>query len=75
MVSVCQLSPARMRLDEDDLADVVAAVGERAADRQRHGELFAADGDGGGNVAGLERIERIGEAAPARVPIVDQFCA
>src|SRR3954454_25410995 len=32
--------------DEDDLPDVVGAVGQRPLDRQRHGMRLAPDGDG-----------------------------
>ena len=59
--------------DEDDLPDVVAAVGQRALDRQRHGMRLATDGHGPANVARREARQGVEQPLPAGLPIGDQF--
>lgn len=59
--------------DEDDLAHVVAAVGERPLHREWHGEDFAADRHVAGEVVDGEGGERLEQRLPARLPIGEKL--
>ena len=74
-LSVCQWSPAEMLRQQNDLADVMRIVGELAIDGLHHGVLFAANGDGAGQVGVGERLQRGEEAGPARFPHRQEFGA